>query len=177
MITLACEPRGQHLCSKRVDLWSALTQGSLKLHANASITAHFIVQLCLRVKYGISKEPLYLLFSCILLSPLFHVIRGLGDALGLHSSDTSFPSVAMTRTGLGTNTGAEAAEDRQYSKWYNSNFTYLIIGRLLIVLCATCWTKSYNSHVLRLLNVQVMPFCQLNLTRISINMFWNLSTS
>lgn len=53
----------------------------------------------------------YRLLGWILLSPLFHVIRGLGDALGLHSSDTSFPSVAMTRTGLGANTGGEAAED------------------------------------------------------------------
>lgn len=64
------------------------------------------------MKYGVSKELLYLLFSCILLSPLFHVIRGLGDALGLHSSETSFPSVAMTRMGLGINTGADAVEDR-----------------------------------------------------------------
>lgn len=67
--------------------------------------------LYLRVKHDVSKELQYLLFGCILLSPLFHVIRGLGDALGLHSSDTSFPSVAMTRMGLGTNTGGDAVED------------------------------------------------------------------
>lgn len=56
-----------------------------------------------------AKGELYLLFGCILLSPLFHVIRGFGDALGLHSSDTFFPRVAMTRMGLLTNTGADAA--------------------------------------------------------------------
>lgn len=58
---------------------------------------------------GDAKGELYLLFGWILLSPRFHVILGFGDALGLHSSDTFFPSVAMTRTGLLTNTGADAA--------------------------------------------------------------------
>lgn len=86
--------------------------GSFKLHVNAWITLPTLLfSRSLRVKNDVSKELLYLLFSCILLSPLLHVIRGLGDALGLHSSDTSFPSVAMTRTGFGINTGAEAAED------------------------------------------------------------------
>lgn len=62
----------------------------------------------LRGKRDATNDLLYLLFGCILLSPLFHVTRGFGDALGLHSSDTSFPSVAMTRMGLSTKTGADA---------------------------------------------------------------------
>lgn len=66
---------------------------------------------CLRVKHNAPKDMLYLLFGCIFLSPLFHVIRGFGDALGLHSSDTSFPSVAMTRMGLLTKTGADAVQE------------------------------------------------------------------
>lgn len=66
----------------------------------------------LRGKRDATNDLLYLLFGCILLSPLFHVIRGFGDALGLHSSDTSFPSVAMTRMGLSTKTGADAVWDR-----------------------------------------------------------------
>ncbi len=65
-------------------------------------------KLFLFVKHDAFKELLYLLFGSNRLSPLFHVIRGLGDALGLHSSDTSFPSVAMTRTGLWTKIGADA---------------------------------------------------------------------
>lgn len=60
------------------------------------------------VKHDATRDLLYLLFGWILLSPFFHVIRGFGDALGLHSSDTSFPSVAMTRVGLSTKTGADA---------------------------------------------------------------------
>lgn len=56
----------------------------------------------------------YLIFGCILRSPLFHNIRGFGDALGLQSRDTSFPSVAMTLTGLSTNTGADAKKDTQW---------------------------------------------------------------
>lgn len=55
-----------------------------------------------------AEERLYLLLGIILRSPLFHVIHGLGDAFGLQSSSTSLPSVATTRTGLGTNTGADA---------------------------------------------------------------------
>lgn len=58
---------------------------------------------------GIPAEDVwYLLFGWILRSPLFHNIRGFGDALGLQSRDTSFPRVAITQTGLSTKTGAEA---------------------------------------------------------------------
>lgn len=58
---------------------------------------------------GIPAEDVsYLLFGWILRSPLFHNIRGFGDALGLQSRNTSFPSVAITQTGLSTKTGAEA---------------------------------------------------------------------
>lgn len=56
----------------------------------------------------------YLLFGCILRSPLFHNIRGFGDALGLQSRDTSLPSVAMTQTGLSTKTGADAKKDTDW---------------------------------------------------------------
>lgn len=61
-----------------------------------------------------NAEFCYLLFGCILRSPLFHNIRGFGDALGLQSRDTSFPSVAMTQTGLSTKTGADAKKDAQW---------------------------------------------------------------
>lgn len=63
----------------------------------------------LKVTFIWEWSCLYLLFGIILRSPLFHVIRGLGDAFGLQSNDTSFPSVAMTRMGLGRKTGADAA--------------------------------------------------------------------
>lgn len=51
----------------------------------------------------------YLLLCCRrLLSALLQLTRGLGEARGLQASDTSFPSVAMTRTGLEMKTGAAA---------------------------------------------------------------------
>lgn len=61
----------------------------------------------------------YLLFGWILLSPLLQVIRGLGDAFGLHSSNTSFPRVAIIWIGLGTKTGADAVEEKEYKTQVN----------------------------------------------------------
>lgn len=81
-------------------------------------------------------DLLYLLLGCIRLSFLFHVIRGFGDALGLHSSDTSFPRVAMTRTGLLTKTGADAVEEEhELSKWIRkkkkeAHLTNVVASRL-----------------------------------------------
>lgn len=60
-----------------------------------------------------AEDIRYLLFGCNLRSPRFHSIRGLGDALGLQSRDTSFPSVAMTQTELSTKTGADAKKKGQ----------------------------------------------------------------
>lgn len=80
---------------------------------------------------GVPAEDVwYLLFGWILRSPLFHNIRGFGDALGLQSRDTSFPSVAITQTGLSTKTGAEAKKGHTVNslQYLNTLQSLLYIG-------------------------------------------------
>lgn len=92
---------------------------------------------------GIPAEDVcYLLFGWTLRSPLFHNIRGFGDALGLQSRDTSFPSVAITQTGLSTKTGAEAKKG-------HSKFIFILKYSSKSTLHSEChWRQWQYYHTL-----------------------------